>query len=341
MSPNGEIISDDVLMPGEEGIEVEIVDDRPENDRVEPRDPARSADGADFEDESVDNEVDEILQGKRIKRIRYEFHEERRAREAAERQRDAAIKFAENAREEAKRVKDLLKRGEKVLVDEVRARTKSDVDQAKARYRRALEDGDPDRIVEAQEAISRATFDARQAESYQYAQPEAPEPDINIREEIVGKPNQRSLNLNPHNDPKLQTWLDRNDWFGKDDALTSQAVAIHTRITTKEGISPTSDEYYKRIDREMRSYLSDQSDPDEASGRSRSDGKEEPARKKPSQVVAPASRSAAPAGRVVGNNPNKVRLTSSEADVARRLGLTPQQYAAELVKLEGSQKNAK
>lgn len=320
---------------GDGDLDVEIVDDRPEEDRVAPRDPARAADASDFADESKDDEADEVLQSRRIKRLRYEWHEERRAKEAADRQREEAIRFAQAIRDENQRLKSLLKNGEKVLVDEVRARTKSDLDQARAQLKRAVEDGDAEKIASAQEALARATYDLRQAESYQYQETGPDEtPPQNAGQNQAPQPVQRQA-APVQDDPKLKSWMDKNPWFMRDENMTTYALAVHKKLVEIDGVSPKGDEYYRKIDLEMRRayptrFYQDQ-DGDERSPQG-DKGKAEPARKKSSQVVAPA-------GRTSGGSPKRVQLTASQAQIARRMGLTPKQYAIEMMRIQESERN--
>lgn len=306
---------------GEE-IEIEVVDDTPEADRVAPRDPKRAKATDDFADETKDDEADEVLQANRAKRLRYEWNEERRAREAAERQRDEAIRFAEHHRSESEKMRKLVASGEKVLVEEVRARTKADVDQAQAALRAAIEDGDASKIAAAHVALSRATYDVRQAESYRIQEPPAEQPVQRIPQPVQ-----------PAQDPELVAWMGRNPWFQRDEKMTERAIKIHEDLVNNRGVSPKGDEYYKKIDAEMRkSFPTRFFQDEEGADTDVEKGKVEPARKKPSQVVAPVNRTSSV-------TPKKVTLTASQVQIARRMGLTNKQYAMEVMNIERDQKN--
>lgn len=314
-------------MSGEDDeIEIEVVDDTPEEDRVPPRDPKRASETDDFADESKDDEADEVLQANRAKRLRYEWHEERRAKEAAERQRDEAVRFAEHQRAEAEKLRRLVASGERVLVEEVRARTKADVEQAQAALRAAIEEGDANKIAAAHVALSRATYDVRQAESYRIQEQQEPErqPERQPSPQAQPRPQQQ--------DPKLAAWMSRNPWFTRDQTLTERAMEIHNDLVNNRGVSPEGDEYYKKIDIEMRksfpTFFREAVDLDEDTDR----GKAGPARRKPSQVVAPVARTGSA-------SPKKVKLTASQVQIAKRMGLTNKQYAMEVMNIERGQNN--
>ncbi len=276
--------------------EIDVIDDRPEDDQVEPRS-ARESSEADTEIEEVGGRAQ-----KRIKKLKYEFHEERRSKEAAERMQDEAVRYAEQVAAENQNLKNLLQRGEKVLLSEMKSRADSDLENARIEYKTAYESGDPDRLVQAQEALTRSQYDQEVAVRTVPQQPQrvAPPP---ARPEPV--------------DPKLQGWLQSNDWFGKDEELTSFAYGVHEKLVSKEGVDPRSDEYYNRIDDRLRQVF-----PDKFGGEM---GAEEPSASPRTQtVVASANRSS--------GRPRKVQLTSTQVSLAKRLGITPEQYAKQLLK---------
>ena len=152
-------------------VEVSVVDDRPEEDQVAPRDDER-AKGFD-----PDEEIADIggRAGKRIKQLRYEYHEQRRNKEAAERMREEAVGYAQNMAHQNAQLRELLERGEKVLLSEIKARTEADLRKARDGYKSAYEEGDSDAILKAQEELNRSQIDRRAADGYQ---PLAAEPAV-------------------------------------------------------------------------------------------------------------------------------------------------------------------
>ena len=277
-------------------IEVSILDDRPEEDQVEARDPNRSqGDDLDELSGSVNS---------RIKRLRYEFHEERRSKEAAERMREEAVRYAENIAKENSDLKNILHRGEKVLLSEIKGRADGELDRARTDFKSAYEAGNADELVKAQEAMTRSQYDLSRASE---AQPTIPDPALSPPAPSRPAPV----------DPKLQSWLRENNWFGQDEELTSFAYGVHEKLVKKDGVDPRTDEYYTRINKRMREVFPGKFE--------NGMGAEEPAASsRASSVVAPANRSS--------GKPRQVQLTSTQVARAKRLGITPQQYAQQLLK---------
>ena len=302
--------SGSIEVQSEEEFQIEVVDDRPAEDRVDPREESVSDDSSDHEDEVRETGT---RAEKRISKLKYEFHEERRAKEAAERMKDEAIRYAEQQRLQNEEMRKILERGEEVLLTEIRSRTKADIDRARQAYQAAVEDGDSGKILEAQELLNRAQIENYSAETYTTQQtPRGEQRDV--PQERQYQPQQPD----PGQDPKLQSWLSKNNWFGQDDEMTSFAMGVHKKLTEKDGVSPTSDEYYSQIDARMRSVFPGYF------GEGSNMGEEEPAASPAPSVVAPATRSS--------NNSRKVQLTSTQVALAKRLGLTPQQYAKQVMK---------
>ena len=291
-----------VDVDGPEDVVVDVVDDRPEVDQVPSRDPRRS----------FDPDIDEEITGlgdatsKRISKLKYEYHEQRRAKDASDRMREEAVRFAQHVSGENQQLKDLLHRGEKVLLSEIKSRTNSDLDKARKEYKSAYEEGNPDALLKAQEELTRSQYEMAIAERTGAAVPPPPQ-----------QPPQPAV-PDPL-DPKLVAWLDKNRWFGKDEEMTSFAFGVHEKLIRKEGVDPRTDEYYKRLDRRMGEVFP------AVDGT----GAEEPAASpRSTTVVAPAGRSS--------GKPRKVQLTSTQVALAKRLGITPEQYAKQLLKEYGN-----
>jgi|DEB0MinimDraft_10_1074344.scaffolds.fasta_scaffold28661_2 hypothetical protein len=303
--------------PQEEAVssdfELEIVDDTPEQDRV----PRRAADAK--PNIPDDNEVENYSEGvqKRIKQLKYEYHEERRAKEEAARLREEAVNYAQKVYEENQKLRATLKDGEGVLVEQAKGRAVAELNQAKREYKEAYESGDPDKLLDAQEKLNRAQAQQMQIEQYRptYSQSVAETPAYQSQPQRVQQQEQVRVQK-PDN--KALAWAEENKWFNNDDEMTGYALGVHQSLV-KEGINGNNnpDEYYRRIDASMRKRFPDKFD----------DGfTEEAPHRQAGSVVAPASRSA--------KKPRKVQLTSTQVSLAKRLGITPEQYAAQLLKKE-------
>ena len=288
-------------------VDVEVVDDRPPEDRRPPAKEAKEEEGGDEELEGYSDKVK-----KRINKLRYQQHEERRQREAAE-------KYAD----ENKKYHAIIQEGEQYLVHQIRERANLALEQAKGQYRQAYEEGNTDKVVEAQEAMMRAQSEFQSAD-YQMNQMNAerqrfaqqpqrfPEPQPPVQQP------QPQVQAPPQPTEKAAKWAQDNPWFGQEKDMTALAYGVHERLVRDEGYDPNSDEYFETIDRTMRSKFPEYFGDEEVST-------EEPAAKSPPVVTAPSSRNN-------GAKPRKVKLTRTQLSLAKRLGLTPEQYANQLVK---------
>jgi len=287
----------------ESSIELEIVDDTPEEDRNKPR---RSDDAEPDipEDDEIANYGENVQ--KRIKQLKYEFHEERRRKEEASRLQDEAVSYAQKIYEENQRLKKALEDGEGVLINQAKGRVEAELDKAKSAYKAAYESGDPDALVEAQEKLSELQAEKLRVNSFRpQKQAETPAPELKKAPQPQ-KPDEHAMR-----------WAEKNDWFNKDKMMTAFAYGVHEDLVSTHGIDPrrSPEIYYERIDKEMRKRF-----PDKFGEQSFEDA---PARQTGS-VVAPANRSA--------KKPRRVQLTSTQVSLAKRLGLTNEQYAAQLLK---------
>jgi len=288
------------------GFDIEILDDTPEEDRDKPR----RAEGSEPEvpkDSEIENYGENVQ--KRIKQLKYEYHEERRAKEEAARLREEAVTFAQKTYEENKKLRKALEEGEGVLVEQAKSRVESELELAKKSYKEAYELGDPDKLLDAQERLNKAQYDRNQVESYKPSYRE-PEPEQQPAPQPAPQPVRRV-------DPKAEEWARDNDWFNRDTEMTGYAFGVHEKLVREEGLDPSRDaeEYYRRIDESMRSRFPDKFGVEEI---------EEAPQRQAGSVVAPASRSA--------KKPRKVQLTSTQVALAKRIGVTPEQYAAQLLK---------
>jgi len=298
-------------------VDVEVVDDRPPEDRRPPAKEAKEEEGGDEELEGYSDKVK-----KRINKLRYQQHEERRQRESAEKMREEAVRVAQKYADENKKYHAIIQEGEQYLVHQIRERANLALEQAKGQYRQAYEEGNTDKVVEAQEAMMRAQSEFQSAD-YQMNQMNAerqrfaqqpqrsPEPQPAVRQP------QPQAQEPPQPTEKAAKWAQDNPWFGQEKDMTALAYGVHERLVRDEGYDPNSDEYFETIDRTMRSKFPEYFGDD--------DSQEVSTTKSPPVVTAPSSRNN-------GAKPRKVKLTRTQLSLAKRLGLTPEQYANQLVK---------
>jgi hypothetical protein len=285
----------DFEVEGEGTPEIEVVDDTPPEDRG--RKPM-----ADPPKEVTDEELakyDESVQ-KRIKHFTKGYHEERRAKETAEREKEEALRLAQAVLEENKKLKGSVNQNQTALLEQAKRVVSNEVETAKRMYKEAYESGDSDKLVEAQEALTIAKIRADKVNNFKPAPLQEEETPVQI--------NQQPTKAAPV-DEKLLAWQDQNQWFGSNKRMTAYALGLHEDLVS-EGIPSGSDEYYRRINADIRERFSDQFGAEESV-----DAK--PQRTK-SNVVAPATRSTAP---------KKIVLTQTQVNLAKRLGVPLELYA--------------
>jgi hypothetical protein len=293
----------------EELFEVEEEDDTPPEDRG--KEPLPDDIVEQLENDTLEDYSDRVKQ--RMAQLKKVWHDERRAKEQAAREKEEAISYAQKIANENKKLKTSLSTGEEQYISTVREKYESDLAVAKRDYREAYDSGDTDAIIDAQGRMNDAQYKLSHAQNLkpQY------ETTSQTQETSVeyNQPQQR----NPNPDPRAQKWQAKNQWFGRDEEMTSLALGVHERLV-RSGIDPTSDDYYRRIDETMQKRFP------ENFGETSLEP-EKPSQRKPSNVVAPASRSTAP---------RKVRLSKTQVAFAKKLKLTPEQYAREMIKLENA-----
>jgi hypothetical protein len=272
-------------------VEIEIVDDTPEEDRN--RRPMKEA-PVDVSDEELEQYSDSVK--KRIQHFTKGYHEERRSKEAAVREREEAVNLAQNLVEENKRLQGSLGQGQAALLDQAKKVIAGEVDEAKRQLKIAHEAFDTDGIVEAQDALTNAKIKADRVNNFKL--PPVQEP------KNVVQPQQAAAA--PQIDTKARAWQDENPWFGSDDEMTAVALTVHKKLVEGK-IDPTSDEYYEKINSRVRQLFPDAF----PSGKTA----------KRSTVVASATRSTAP---------RKIVLTQSQVNIAKRLGVPLEAYAKQV-----------
>jgi hypothetical protein len=295
-------------------IELEIEDDTPEKDKGKEPIPKEMVDKFDAADD--EDQLDEKAQALRLKQYKKVYHDERRAKEAAFREQQEAVELAKRVMEENKKLRAQYSAGEKTYIETVQSQADLQVQVAQRAYKEALESGDPDRIVAAQTELNDAGYKVQKAKDFKPSTLQAEENDVQMQQV-----EQQRTKI----DPKTQSWLEQNPWYGTKKAMSSYAVGIHEELLDEYGQTVVgTDQYFRRIDRTMREKFPEYFDTlEEAEPR---EEVQKPAPKaKPSTVVAPATRSTAS---------KQVKLKTSQQAIAKKLGLTPEQYARELMKLE-------
>lgn len=277
-------------------VEIEIVDDTPPKDRGrKPSDPP-------------DDPTDEELEGysekvrKRMSHLTKGYHDERRAKETAFREKEEAIRYAQQILEENKNLKGTVGKNQEVLLEQAKRATAGEVEQAKAKYKLAYESGDSDAVVAAQDDLTAAKIKADRINNFRL--PTVQTPEVAVQQQQTAPA--------PQVDEKAVNWQQNNSWFGSDDEMTSFALGLHQKLV-KQGLDPRSDEYYEKINSRMRQVFPDEFDADD-------EVEVEKPRQK-SNVVAPATRSTAP---------KKIVLTPSSVALAKRLGVPLEEYAKQV-----------
>ena len=251
--------------------------------------------------ETKKEELEEYSEGvqKRIAKLTKKWRE-------AERQREAALEFAKGGQTELETLKQKLAKLEPGYVNAMEGKLKTGLEAAKAQLLRAREAGDINAEVEAQKEIARIGVEESKVSTLKnrYQQ--------QAQQTVAPRSLDQAIQT-PPSDPKAEAWADKNEWFGKDNAMTYTAFDLHDKLTKQEGFDPHSDDYYKEIDRRMRLDFPHKFDKQEVSDQTT----------KPTQTVASATRSVKP-GR------QTVRLTSSQVAIAKKLGVPLEEYAKQL-----------
>jgi len=289
-------------------VEIEIEDDTPEKDKG--RKPSKPPE--EVTDEELENYSEKVK--KRINHFSKGYHDERRAKEQALREREAAEAYAKQLIEENKQLKQSSTKNQAALIQSAKRQVEAELNAAKRAYRDAYEAGETDAIVEAQQLLNTAQIRMEKVNTFKEPAIEEETPlqrSYNTVQQQVEAPSTPQITR----DEKAEAWRDENPWFGSDDEMTAFALGYHNKLV-KEGVDPQSDDYYEKINSRMRNVFPDQFD----------DGIDEPEepKKKSSNVVAPATRS---------TSPNKVRLTQSQIAIAKRLNVPLDVYAKQVAQL--------
>ena len=288
-------------------VEVEVVDDTPKADRGrKPSDPPEEV-----TNEELENYSDKVK--KRIQHFSKGYHDERRAKEAAERQKEEAVVYAQKLVAENKKLKGSVDSSHNTLIESAKKQVDGELALAKKQYKEAYESGEPDAVLEAQTMLNAAQIRMERVQSLKPKETQALQPEQNTVQ------SQTDTTQEPVKDERAEAWREQNPWFGSNDEMTALALGLHTKLT-KDKINPQSDEYNEKINSRMRELFPDEFD------EGIEDEPETP-KKKSSNVVAPATRS---------TKPNKVTLSQTQVALAKRLGVPLEDYAQQVADLRGN-----
>jgi hypothetical protein len=277
--------------------EVEVVDDTPKADRNrKPSEPPEEV-----TDEELEDYSEKVR--KRIQHFSKGYHDERRAKEAALRERDELERFVKSIRDENNKLKGSVNKNQTALIEQAKKTAEIELAQAKNAYKTAYDAGDTDAVIAAQESITNAKIKTDKLNNFKVPSLQEETDEVKSKEEP--KP------ATPTVDPRAQDWAKKNTWFGTDDEMTSLALGLHNKLA-KQGVDLQSDEYYEAIDTRMRQLFPDKFEEEIAE----TEEAEKP--KKQANVVAPATRSVAP---------KKVKLNKTQVAIAKRLGVPIELYA--------------
>ena len=300
--PDQQKEADDAVEAKKE-LEIEVVDDTPEVDRG--REPLKSA-PKEVTDEEL-SKYDESVKT-RIKHFSKGYHDERRAKEAALREQDEALKLARALVEENKKLRGSLSEGQEALIGQAKRTVASEYEAAKRKFKEAAEAFDTDAQLAAQEEMTTIRIRADKLENFRPAPLQASEFELQTEQRVK----------KPRLDDRLVSWREQNTWFGENKRMTAYALGLHEDLLA-EGIPAGSDKYYQKLDTDLRERFPDQFDADDGRGA-------KPQTRTRSNVVAPATRSTAA---------RKVVLTQSQVNTAKRLGVSLELYARKVAELEG------
>ena len=296
-------------------LEINIEDDTPLQDRGRKPLPKKMVE--ELENDGLEEYSDKVK--KRLSQMKKVWHDERREKEAALREKEEVLRFAHARETELKQVKDRATKNEKAFLREVAKYADYELSISKEKLKQAYDSGDSDLITNAQEKMTDAKLRLQNLQRYQ--------PSLQETEERVEQSQQvQAPQSAPESqaDPKASVWRENNTWFGVDEEMTALALGLHEKLV-RSGIDPRTDEYYHRVDENMRKRFPEAFDDVEEEEKTQTKQAQKPVRAKPATVVAPVTR---------GTAPRQDRLTSSQVAIAKKLGLSNEQYAKAMIQLE-------
>ena len=284
---------DEVDKPTEHEVEIEIEDDTPLEDRNRK---LMDEPPQDFQADEL-SKYDESVR-KRIQHFTKGYHEERRKSEAAQREKEEAIRAAQVIAEENKKLRGSLGESQSALIESAKRVVNTEIEEAKTKYKSAYEAGDSDALLNAQEQLTNAKIKADKVNNFKAPALQDSKNDVQTAQTVP------TVVV----DPQAEKWREQNKWFGADDEMTSFALGYHAKLL-KTGVNPQSEEYYEKINSRMKQVF-----PDAFESEKPADAPSQ----RPKSNVAPATRSTAP---------KKIVLTQTQVNIAKRLGVPLELYA--------------
>jgi hypothetical protein len=282
-----------------EEYDIEVVDDTPlaDRNRGEPLDTPPE----EVTEEELDKYTDVKLK-ERLSKLGRGYHDERRAKEAAFREKDEALRLAQSIVEENRKLKGTLNTSQEALLEQAKRNLSAEVEEAKREYKNAYEAGDSDALVAAQDKLTSVKIKAERVNNFKPAPLQDNKSDVQTQQ--IAQANAV--------DPKAADWQARNGWFGKDREMTGYALALHEKLVVEDGVDPKSDEYYRKLNGRIRQVFPERFASEESADAQTSQ------RSPKANVVAPATRSTAP---------RKIVLNATQVQLAKRLGVPLELYA--------------
>jgi len=280
----------------DDDLDIEVVDDRPAEDQGVKRAAPKPMD---LSDEEMDEYSERVR--KRLQHFSKGYHDQRRAAEAASREREEAVRYAQQIAEENRKLKGTVNKNQEAMLESAKKLVVTEHEDAKAKYKQAYESGDADAVLKAQEDLTSAQLKLEKVNNLKIPALQEDEYDVQTQQTAPAQ----SV------DERAVTWQAKNKWFGEDDEMTSFALGLHQKLV-KQGVNPRSDDYYEKINSRMRQVF-----PESFEGEDEyEEVTEEPRRK--ATVVASATRSVAP---------KKITLTRTQVALAKKLGVPLEEYA--------------
>jgi hypothetical protein len=282
----------------EDNFDIEVVDDRPEEDQGKKRSKAPM----ELSDEEMDEYSEKVR--KRLQHFSKGYHDQRRAAEAAAKEREEALRYAQQIAEENKKLKGTVSKNQEAMLESAKKMAAEEHEKAKEQYKKAYESGEANAVVDAQEALTTAKMKVERVNNLKLPALQEDEYDVQTQTTAPAQ----SV------DDRATAWQAKNKWFGDDDEMTSFALGLHQKLV-KQGVNPRSDEYYEKINSRMRQVFPESFEGDD----DHEEVTEE--RRRKTTVVASATRSVAP---------KKITLTKTQVALANRLGVPLNEYAKQV-----------
>jgi hypothetical protein len=287
----------------EEGeLEIEVVDDTPAADRNRKKSEAPE----DVTDDELEHYSEKVAN--RIKHFSKGYHDERREKEAAIREKTELENLARTLMADNEKLKGNNSKSQSALFEQAKRQVAGDLASAKKAYKEAYDAGNGDELLKAQESLTTARIRADKLSQIKIPPLQQGKGDVQTQQQAPVAPPQQP----PQQplDPKVKSWAEENTWFGTDDEMTSFALGFHNKLVGK-GVDPNTEDYYEQVNARMRQVFPDNFEDIDPVTQTR----------KPTNVVAPATRTVAP---------KKVKLTKTQVSIAKRLGVPLKLYAEQV-----------